>query len=244
MPLLVIFLFFIPNVAKASGNIDILPQSHLKDSGSPFFGFSTAINFYDAYRGEGKEDINTAGNSLSAFAGYSYDNLVLIGGYDHSFSPITYDGSFDSLQNGNIRQYPEIYADINYYITRKYMFQPYLIAGLALAQEIDNGTLSHGGMGVHYNLGGGVNIPINDKWTINYDATILTIKNQSLPAEIFIKTGIDVGYQVTKNLIIVYALTYKSPRLNDRHLEKTILPAHLDVHGDNIFSMELGFIFG
>ena len=80
MPLLAIFLLFISNVAKAHGNIDILPKSNNKNSGSPFFGFSTAVNFYDAYRGEGREEINTVGNSLSAFAGYSYENFILIGG--------------------------------------------------------------------------------------------------------------------------------------------------------------------
>jgi len=118
-----------------------------------------------------------------------------------------------------------------------------LLSHLSFGQEIDNGTLSESGLGVHYDFGGGVNIPINDKWTLNYDITLKTIKHQSLPAELFIKTGIDIGYQITKNLTIVYALTYTSPRLNDRHLERTILPAELDLHADNIFSMELGFVF-
>ena len=106
MPLLAIFLLFISGVAKAHGNIDILPKSNNKNSGSPFFGFSTAVNFYNAYRGEGREEINTAGNALSAFAGYSYGNLIFIGGYEHTFAPITYDGAFNSLQNGNLRQHP------------------------------------------------------------------------------------------------------------------------------------------
>ena len=75
--------------------------------------------------------------------------------------------------------------------------QLYLISGLSFGQEIDNGTLSENGLGVHYDFGGGVNIPINDKWTLNYDFVLKTIKHQSLPAELFIKTGIDIGYQIT-----------------------------------------------
>ncbi len=240
---LIFISFFIINTAKAHGNIDIFPTADGKVYGAPFFGFSTGVNFYDAYRGEGKEEINTIGNSVSAFAGYAYGNFVFIGGYEHSFAPITYNGSFNSLKNGNFRNHPEFYTQINYYITRQYMFQPYLIAGLSLAHEIDNNVLSESGLGVYYNFGSGFNVQINDKWSINYNAKLLMIKHTYLPLEMFIKTGIDIGYQVTKNLTIVYALTYTSPRLNDRRLEKTILPVELDVHGDNIFSMELGFVF-
>ncbi len=242
------FLFLLFLIANANAMDVELPSALLdknNNEGRPFFGFSSGVNLFAPYRDSGDESLRTLGNVTTIFGGYAVKDWILIIGYEHSLIPANYYNNFNDISgSGNLLQHPELFVEANYYLTRKYFWQPYLTYGMSTGWESHNGNFSSDGVDNHYEFGGGINFIINDKFNININSLFEIIKHQALPMETYMKFGLDLNHRLSRKISIIYAIVYRTPKLNDRNTSiANSLPAEIDFHGHSALLLEIGFLF-